>query len=236
MSHYMTALAMKQSGLKPATKIVLYWLADCHNQETGQCFPSINHLASVCEMSRRSVEGHLSILEELGLIKRFNQFRDRGGKTSNSYVLELMGTSEHNSSTESDTQNLRMVCEKSAHGHTQDLRMNNLGRNNLGNEPCILFGSIEELEVDFEKFWAAYPRKVGKAQCRKVYVRSLAKIKADELLEKVDAFAASCQGKEVKFIPHPSTWLNQERWNDTLSTQTINVQNDVLKSMGLSYD
>lgn len=236
MSHYMTALAMKQSGLKPATKIVLYWLADCHNQETGKCFPSISHLAGVCEMSRRSVEGHLSILEELGLIKRFNQFRDRGGKTSNSYVLELMGTPEHNTSTESDAQNLRMVCEKSAHGDTQNLRMNNLGRNNQGNEPCILFGSIEELEVDFEKFWAAYPRKVGKAQCRKVYVRSLAKIKADELLEKVDAFAASCSGKEVKFIPHPSTWLNQERWNDTLSTETINVQNDVLKSMGLSYD
>ena len=35
MSHYMTALAMKQKGLKPATKIVLYWIADHHNGETG---------------------------------------------------------------------------------------------------------------------------------------------------------------------------------------------------------
>ena len=232
MSHYMTALAMKQQGLKPATKIVLYWLADHHNGETGKCFPSISRLAELSEMSRRSVEGHLETLEQLGLITRINQFRETGGKSANSYILELTGTYENTS----DAQNLRMVCEKSAHGDTQNLRMNNLVKNNQGNEPCILFGSIEELEVDFEKFWAAYPRKVGKAQCRKVYVRSLAKIKADELLEKVDAFAASCSGKEVKFIPHPSTWLNQERWNDTLSTQTINVQNDVLKSMGLSYD
>jgi DNA-binding transcriptional ArsR family regulator len=232
----MTALAMKQQGLKPATKIVLYWLADHHNAETGECFPSINRLADVCEMSRRSVENHLETLEALGLLRRVNQFRDRGGKTANKYVLELIGTSENNSSTESDTQNLRMVCEKSAHGHTQNLRMNNLVKDNLGNEPCILFGSIEELDDDFNAFWAAYPRKVGKALCRKVYVRALAKIKADELLEKTHAFAASCSGKEVKFIPHPSTWLNQERWNDTLSTETINVQNDVLKSMGLSYD
>jgi hypothetical protein len=41
MSHYMTALAMKQRGLKPAAKIVLYWLADHHNGETGRCFPSL---------------------------------------------------------------------------------------------------------------------------------------------------------------------------------------------------
>ena len=232
MSHYMTALAMKQQGLKPATKIVLYWLADHHNGETGKCFPSISRLAELSEMSRRSVEGHLDTLEQLGLITRINQFRETGGKSANSYILELIGTPENIS----DAQNLRMGCEKSAHGDTQNLRMNNLVKDNLGNEPCILFGSIEELDDDFNAFWAAYPRKVGKALCRKVYVRALAKIKADELLEKTHAFAASCSGKEVKFIPHPSTWLNQERWNDTLSTQTINVQNDVLKSMGLSYD
>ena len=183
-------------------------------------------------MSRRAVEGHLETLEQLGLITRINQFRETGGKSANSYILELTGTYENIS----DAQNLRMVCEKSAHGHTQNLRMNNLVKDNLGNEPCILFGSIEELDKDFNAFWKAYPRKVGKGLCRKVYVRSLAKIKADELLEKTKAFAASCSGKEVKFIPHPSTWLNQERWNDTLSTETINVQNDVLKSMGLSYD
>ena len=41
MSHYMTALAMKQKGLKPAAKVVLYWIADHHNGETGQCNPSI---------------------------------------------------------------------------------------------------------------------------------------------------------------------------------------------------
>ena len=55
MSHYMTALAMKQQGLRPATKLVLYWIADHHNSETGDCFPSINRLAVLCEMSRRSV-------------------------------------------------------------------------------------------------------------------------------------------------------------------------------------
>ena len=92
MSHYMTALAMKQQGLKPATKVVLYWLADHHNGETGKCFPSINRLAELSEMSRRAVEGHLETLEQLGLITRINQFRETGGKSANSYILELTGT------------------------------------------------------------------------------------------------------------------------------------------------
>ena len=64
MSHYMTALAMKQQGLRPATKVVLYWIADHHNSETGDCFPSINRLAVLCEMSRRSVETHITALED----------------------------------------------------------------------------------------------------------------------------------------------------------------------------
>ena len=56
MSHYMTALAMQQKGLKPATKIVLYWIADHHNSETGACFPSLSTLADECEMSKRAVQ------------------------------------------------------------------------------------------------------------------------------------------------------------------------------------
>lgn len=214
MSHYMTALAMKQQGLKPATKIVLYWLADCHNGETGKCFPSINHLASVCEMSRRSVEGHLTVLEQLGLIKRFNQFRDRGGKTSNSYVLELIGTTEHNSSADTDAQNLRMVCEKSAHGDTQNLRMNNLGRNNLGKETNISSSKDDEVNYYFDQLWEMYPRKIGKGQARKAYVTASKKIDFFDLLPKLEAYVSTLDGKDKQYMPHLATWLNGERWAD----------------------
>lgn len=121
----MTALAMRQVGLKPAAKIVLYWLADHHNGETGQCNPSIKRLADRCEMSRRSVENHLQTLKESGLISIRNECRDKGGKTANSYTLCL---------TDGDAQNLRMGSAKSAHGDAQNLRMMNLGIYNLGNE------------------------------------------------------------------------------------------------------
>jgi hypothetical protein len=125
MSHYMTALAMRQAGLKPAAKIVLYWIADHHNGETGQCNPSIARIAACSEMSRRSVEAQISILAEAGLISVTPCYRDKGGKTSNSYTLSLV---------ESDVQNLRIPPAKSAHGDAQNLRMKNLVIYNLGNE------------------------------------------------------------------------------------------------------
>jgi len=140
MSHYMTALAMSQAGLKPATKIVLYWLADHHNGETGQCNPSISRLSKCCEMSRRSVENHLAELVRLGLVVRKSMRRDKGGKTSNAYVLNLL---------QSDAQNLRMGYAKSAHGDAQNLRMKNLGIYNLGNERLSARSksSLREIEI-----------------------------------------------------------------------------------------
>lgn len=209
MSHYMTALAMKQQGLKPATKIVLYWLADHHNGETGKCFPSINRLAELSEMSRRSVEGHLETLETLGLIKRVNQFRETGGKSANSYILELTGTYENIS----DAQNLRMVCEKSAHGDTQNLRMNNLGINNLGKETNNS-SSNDEVDYYFDQLWSLYPRKVGKGQARKAFKAASKKADFYDLLPKLMDYVQTLEGKDKQFIPHLATWLNGERWED----------------------
>ena len=210
MSHYMTALAMKQQGLKPATKIVLYWLADHHNGETGKCFPSIKRLAELSEMSRRSVEGHLETLEKLGLITRTQQFRDTGGKSTNSYILALTGTYENIS----DTQNLRMVCEKSAHGDTQNLRMNNLVSNNLGKETNISSSDDDGVDYYFDQLWSLYPRKIGKGQARKAFKAASKKIDFYDLLPKLMDFVNTLEGKDKQYMPHLATWLNGERWTD----------------------
>lgn len=77
MSSLATRWAMRQRGLKPATKIVLWYLADCHNGETGECFPMQATIASECEMSRSTVNQHLDVLEKRGLIRRENSVDDK---------------------------------------------------------------------------------------------------------------------------------------------------------------
>lgn len=72
MSGVAVRWAMRQRGLKPATKIVLWCLADHHNAKTGECFPMQETIAAECEMSRSTVNLHLAILEESGLVRRTN--------------------------------------------------------------------------------------------------------------------------------------------------------------------
>lgn len=123
MSHYMTALAMRQQGLKPAAKIVLYWLADHHNGETGDCFPSLNLLARECEMSRPTVVKHLGELEKAGLISRSRRERSNGSQTSTAYILNL-----------TPVKNLNSPCKETLQPPVKNLNPHNLGNNNLVTE------------------------------------------------------------------------------------------------------
>lgn len=132
MSHYMTALAMKQAGLKPATKIVLYWLADHHNSETGLCCPSLNTLSKECEMARSALVRHIDILVEFGLVSRFKRTRENGSQTSTEYLLNLSVPAE-----KQPVRNQNRACSESEQGPVRNQDPHNLGRLNLGNEPVL---------------------------------------------------------------------------------------------------
>lgn len=88
MSHAATNWAIRQRGLKPASKIVLWHLADCHNAHTGQCNPMQKTLAEMCEMSRSTLNLHLDALEAAGLIRRITSVDEQTKKQRpTSYVL-----------------------------------------------------------------------------------------------------------------------------------------------------
>ena len=69
MSHEATNWAIKQRGLKPTTKIVLWHLCDRFNPDYG-CFPSQARLAHDCDISRSTLNEHLGQLEAGGLLRR----------------------------------------------------------------------------------------------------------------------------------------------------------------------
>ncbi len=69
----------------------------------------------------------------------------------------------------------------------------------------------------FVSFWAAYPRKVSKPQA----INAWRKLNPDEvvlaaILSAIERYSRSDQWLRDggKFIPHPSTWLNNRRWED----------------------
>lgn len=75
----------------------------------------------------------------------------------------------------------------------------------------------------FLHFWAAYPRKVGKGAARKVWNAKACEGIADKIVAAVeDNVKRNEQWHKDggQYIPHPATWLRQERWCDVLETST----------------
>jgi uncharacterized protein YdaU (DUF1376 family) len=70
----------------------------------------------------------------------------------------------------------------------------------------------------FDTFWKQYPRKIAKPNALKAWL----KIKPDDELLKKMLVAIIQQGlvnKEMQFVPHPATWLNQNRWEDEVTVK-----------------
>lgn len=65
---------------------------------------------------------------------------------------------------------------------------------------------------EFEKFWNAYPRKVGRNSAYQKFIKILDEVDAEILIKAVEAQKQNWD--DPKFIPHPTTWLNQGRWKD----------------------
>ncbi len=71
------------------------------------------------------------------------------------------------------------------------------------------------LSTGFDAFWDAYPRHVGKLDARHAWDRAVKRVKPKVLIDGATRFANDPNlPLDKNFIPHPSTWLNQGRWDD----------------------
>lgn len=62
----------------------------------------------------------------------------------------------------------------------------------------------------FSTFWSLYPKKVAKGEAEKAWMKIAAKDR-EMVLERLRNFRFP---REVRYIPHPSTWLNGKRYLD----------------------
>jgi hypothetical protein len=83
-------------------------------------------------------------------------------------------------------------------------------------------GEIEDESkkaADFERFWQAYPRKVGRVKAEAAFSKVTEDITV--LLSAIARQKKSAQWQKDngQFIPHPTTWLNGKRWQDELECE-----------------
>ena len=78
---------------------------------------------------------------------------------------------------------------------------------------------------NFDIFWDAYPRKEAKGAARKAWDKAVKKTSEDSILEGVMKYSSRVAGSEKKFIAHPATWLNSERWDDETADAVASEDN-----------
>lgn len=201
------------------------------------CFPSRKKICNDLDISIESFIKYSKQLVDVGYVEK-KQIKEKGRFLHNLYTL----LDEVPPCTEKTSQVLEKagkICTStvngfSVHGKTDtkinsNIKINkkynniNINNNNLLKEKennkrkrKETF-SLGELELEFEKIWNEYPRKEKKVIAKKSFFKKIKTgIKLDVIFEGLRKYKQlwAQEKTELKFIPHLSNWLNDERWDD----------------------
>jgi hypothetical protein len=190
--------------------------------DKNSCWPSQQTIADDVGISSRAVRIALAQLLEAGEIE-VDHFRGR----PNRYRLDpgKMRRTTQAKCAALPRQKIPRGAAKSAALPRQILPTNETNHSRPMNEtksaPNLMRINSEEIEAIYK----AYPKHVGRRAALASIERALGRIrKADPggyrqqatgwLLSRTQEYAASRNGSDAQFTPHPATWFNQDRFED----------------------
>jgi hypothetical protein len=187
--------ALKLTDVTSTEKLVLIVLANYANED-NQSWMSQRKMQELTCLKERSVRNALAALEDRQLIAREERKRPNGSKTTDLITLSFVGG----------------VPALNAGGYRH--QMPGVPALNAGPEPSTKPSKkvLSLREGDFRDFWNAYPRKVAKPNSEKAYARALGFATHEQIM--AGLVLAREHWTDPKFIPHPATWLNGQRWTD----------------------
>ena len=92
-----------------------------------------------------------------------------------------------------------------------------------------LYPPGDDEEELFNLFWQSYPKRIGRIYAKRCFDKiNPSKELVDAMLEAIKAQRKSemWQRDKGQYIPNPSTWLNQRRWEDNLSVDIIDQEEE----------
>lgn len=192
----------------PTAKVILLAIARYANGY-GECFPSRETISHDSCVPIRSVVRAIQWLEDEGYIRIV-----RRSGTSNFYVI----TSMEEDMTDETRANL--AHEEDSNITKLDFSKKNIAKSNTTSRANL----AHPLDTPFFlAFWQAYPRRIGKGDARAAFTKAATRNDPNLIVQAALAYAQHVleTGTEQKFIPHASTWLNGERWEDDLEAEKV---------------
>lgn len=92
---------------------------------------------------------------------------------------------------------------------------------------------VVPIDSDFEMFWKWYPNKVGKPAARRAWQTAVKRSGVEPIFAGGDRWRDHWKAAktEQRYIPHPATFLNQERYNDTPPKTKASGSMDTLRRL-----
>lgn len=238
MSFTACAWAFKVRDLQPSHRHVLLVLAN-YADERGMCWPSQRHLAAATGYSERTIRTALGALEDEGYIDRRGRRDDEQAYRSDEIYLlmpeEMIDANPKmkpsGKSFRSQRQNRQDPAANDDRSTGNDFRSDRkqLPESQRQQLPPILSDStlsddpIRDTDDAtpsaawprdaFDQFWNKFPNKVGKGAARTAFARveKSGIVTFERLMEGLDAYVNK---KDDRPWCIPTTFLNQERWDD----------------------
>ncbi|MFV3027284.1 helix-turn-helix domain-containing protein [Klebsiella aerogenes] len=234
MSMDLMVRAMKIKVGNPLRKLVLLKLAD-NASDQGECWPSYQHIADQCEISKRSVMNHIEALCESGLIKKECRTGPKGN-SSNIYRLDLCSAKD----SPGGSANRSLHGAGGSLGSATDSPGGSAGAaprishsfepvNEPVNEPIKHTGASDDASApersakqdyspEFETAWQAYPKRAGgnsKAAAFKAWKTRLKEgVKHEDMLAGVKRYAAYVRATGsigTQFVKQAATFFGPDR-------------------------
>ena len=221
-------------------KLVLLKLADNANDK-GECWPSYQHIADQCEISKRSAMNYINALIKDGLVEKSVRKGPKGNST-NIYLLKLWGeqAAPHSANDSPPSENPAPHSEQAAPGgseqaapgisHSFESVRESVSESNTGPadaEPARESSPSKKFtDDDFEKFWKFcrdhwFGRVGSKADARDAFkklkpethdLREILKLTRQEFEYRKRVEAAEGFCENMK---HVCRWISKEGWTDT---------------------
>lgn len=198
--------------------LMLVVLAD-YSDDEGDSFPSVASLARKCRMTLRNAQYILAALQASGELQ---VMKNEGPKGCNRYRINLgalpVVAPMKPTAPLKAASGVKPVSRGDEAGFAKGVKpiapepSLNRQRTVRSNAGCS--AGTSDL---FERFYAAYPRKVGRPGAQKAFAKCEPTPElVDQMLVAITAQAKALNwSKErLQYVPHPATWLNNERWLD----------------------
>lgn len=202
---------------------ILYSEITALSLANGECWATNGYFAELYGVSKETISRRISKLEGLGYIKSWV----KKGENNNQIIKRIIKITDfsevENKENNIDTLLTPASIPLDATVNTPiDATVNTLltpASRRIIQDEYYKYEYKPPISP-FDVFWQAYPKKIEKKKARQIFEKKIDEQKLVVILqdlEKRKKYEGWTKDKG-KYIPHPTTYLNQERWEDEYET------------------